>query len=105
MPGTRWPEPRPGAGPAAARQGAAPPQLLGLEPLYVANAGKLVAIGPAEDAERLLATMRAAPLGSGAAIVGSVGARAAHCFAQMYTTLGGMRSVDWLPGEQLPRSC
>ncbi len=80
-------------------------ELLGLEPLYVANEGKLVAICPAEDAERLLATMRADPLGSGAAIVGSVGARDAHCFVQMYTTLGGMRIVDWLSGEQLPRIC
>ena len=79
-------------------------ELLGLDPLYVANEGKLVAICPEADAERLLAAMRTHPLGREAARIGSVVADP-HAFVQMRTGFGGSRMVDWLAGEQLPRIC
>lgn len=79
-------------------------ELLGLDPLYVANEGKLVAICRAEDSARVLAAMRAHPLGANAAEIGSVIADP-HAFVQMETTFGGNRMVDWLAGEQLPRIC
>ncbi|WP_058555475.1 hydrogenase expression/formation protein HypE [Thiohalocapsa sp. ML1] len=79
-------------------------ELLGLDPLNVANEGKLIAICPAEHAERLLAAMRAHPKGEHAAIIGEV-FEDAHHFVQMETAFGGNRIVDWLAGEQLPRIC
>ena len=79
-------------------------EFLGLDPLYVANEGKLVAICAEQDAEKLLAAMRAHPLGRDAAIVGRV-LEDAHHFVQMTTGFGGKRIVDWLSGEQLPRIC
>jgi hydrogenase expression/formation protein HypE len=79
-------------------------EFLGLDPLYVANEGKLVAICAAEDAERLLATMRRHQFGGQAAIIGEVIADP-HQFVQMETAFGGARIVDWLSGEQLPRIC
>ncbi len=79
-------------------------EFLGLDPLYVANEGKLVAICAREDADRLLAVMRAHPQGREAAIVGEV-VEDAHHFVQMRTGFGGSRMVDWLAGEQLPRIC
>jgi hydrogenase expression/formation protein HypE len=85
-------------------QVAAACEFLGLDPLYVANEGKLVAISAHGDAERLLAAMRAHPLGRDAAIIGEVIADPHH-FVQMDTSFGGRRIVDWLTGEQLPRIC
>lgn len=79
-------------------------EFLGLDPLYVANEGKLVAICAPCDAARLLGVMRAHPLAGDAAIIGEVVADA-HGFVQMITRLGGRRIVDWLAGEQLPRIC
>ncbi|MFA7280070.1 MAG: hydrogenase expression/formation protein HypE, partial [Sterolibacterium sp.] len=79
-------------------------EFLGLDPLYVANEGKLVAICAAADADRLLSAMHAQPLGREAAIIGSVHADPHH-FVQMQTRFGGRRIVDWLTGEQLPRIC
>ena len=79
-------------------------ELLGLDPLYSANEGKLVAICPPEDAERVLAAMRAHPLGAAAAIIGTV-REDPHRFVTMETLFGGNRLVDWLSGEQLPRIC
>ncbi|MCX7179638.1 MAG: hydrogenase expression/formation protein HypE [Proteobacteria bacterium] len=79
-------------------------EFLGLDPLYVANEGKLVAVCAPDDAERLLSVMRAHPLGEAAAIIGSVHADSHH-FVQMQTRFGGRRIVDWLTGEQLPRIC
>lgn len=79
-------------------------EFLGLDPLYVANEGKLVAFCPAEQAEQLLAVMRAHPKGQDAAIVGEVFADDNH-FVQLTTSFGGMRMVDWINGEQLPRIC
>jgi len=79
-------------------------ELLGLDPLYVANEGKLIAICPAARAAELLAVMRAHPLGAAASLIGEVVADP-HRFVQMETTFGGNRIVDWLAGEQLPRIC
>ncbi|UVK35871.1 hydrogenase expression/formation protein HypE (plasmid) [Mesorhizobium sp. AR10] len=79
-------------------------EFLGLDPLYVANEGKLVAVVAPEGADAVLATMRAHPLGSEAALVGHVVADD-NCFVQMTTSFGGGRIVDWLSGEQLPRIC
>jgi len=79
-------------------------ELLGLDPLYVANEGKLIAIVPGEAAERLLSVMRSHPLGKDSAIIGTVVEDPYH-FVQMETSFGGNRVVDWLAGEQLPRIC
>ena len=79
-------------------------ELLGLDPLYVANEGKLIAIVAGHDAERALAVLRAHPLGGDAAIIGEVH-EDPHHFVQMTTAMGGRRMVDWLAGEQLPRIC
>jgi hydrogenase expression/formation protein HypE len=79
-------------------------ELLGLDPLYVANEGKLVAVVAPDSADVLLAAMRAHPLGSDAALIGTVIADEQH-FVQMTTAFGGGRIVDWLAGEQLPRIC
>jgi hydrogenase expression/formation protein HypE len=79
-------------------------ELLGLDPLYVANEGKLICICPEAQAEVLLETMQAHPLGKEAAMIGRV-IKDEHCFVQMKTAFGGTRVVDWLSGEQLPRIC
>ena len=79
-------------------------ELLGLDPLYVANEGKLVAFCAPADAPRLLAAMRAHPLGRDAAWIGEV-VEDHQRFVQMETSFGGARVVDWLAGEQLPRIC
>ena len=79
-------------------------EFLGLDPLYVANEGKLVAICAPADAQHLLAAMQSHPLGRDAAIIGTVHEDSRH-FVQMTTGLGGRRMVDWLSGEQLPRIC
>jgi hydrogenase expression/formation protein HypE len=79
-------------------------ELLGLDPLYVANEGKLVAVVAADDAPAVLAAMRAHPLGRAAVDIGAV-VEDAHHFVQMRTRFGGRRVVDWLTGEQLPRIC
>jgi hydrogenase expression/formation protein HypE len=79
-------------------------ELLGLDPLNVANEGKLVAIVAPEAAPSLLAAMRAHPLGRDAADIGQA-VEDDHRFVQMTTSFGGGRIVDWLSGEQLPRIC
>lgn len=79
-------------------------ELLGLDPLYVANEGKLVCICAARDAQHLLEVMQAHPLGRQAAIIGEV-EEDEHNLVQMETGFGGSRVVDWLAGEQLPRIC
>ncbi|MGZ4990724.1 MAG: hydrogenase expression/formation protein HypE [Methylobacter sp.] len=79
-------------------------EILGLDPLYVANEGKLVCICAPDAAESLLSVMRQHPLGRDAAIIGEVIADEHH-FVQMTTAFGGRRIVDWPVGEQLPRIC
>ncbi|HMK90198.1 MAG TPA: hydrogenase expression/formation protein HypE [Methylocystis sp.] len=85
-------------------QVAAACELLGLDPLNVANEGKLIAIVAPEAAEATLAAMRAHRLGAQAARIGEI-VEDDCCFVQMRTTFGGDRIVDWLSGEQLPRIC
>jgi hydrogenase expression/formation protein HypE len=79
-------------------------EILGLDPLYVANEGKLLTILPAAKADRVLAAMHAHPLGQAAAIIGEVTANHAG-YVLMKTRVGGTRVVDMLSGEQLPRIC
>jgi hydrogenase expression/formation protein HypE len=79
-------------------------EVLGLDPLYVANEGILLAFVSAGDAERVLAALRSHPLGAGALQIGRVIAEHAGVVA-LRTSLGGTRIVDLLPGDQLPRIC
>jgi len=79
-------------------------EFLGLDPLYVANEGKLVAFCPADKANTLLGIMQAHPLSTDAAIIGEV-VEDDMGFVTMETGFGGTRIVDWLAGEQLPRIC
>jgi hydrogenase expression/formation protein HypE len=79
-------------------------ELLGLDPLYVANEGKLLAIVPSAEADQVLAVMRTHPLGKQAAWIGEI-TREHPGMVTMETTIGGTRVVDMLSGEQLPRIC
>lgn len=79
-------------------------EMLGLDVLYMANEGKLVAVVPRDHAEAVLAAMRAHPAGTDAAIVGEVLAEPAG-HVVLNTLFGGERLVDMLVGEQLPRIC
>lgn len=78
-------------------------EILGLDPLYLANEGKLVAVVPAESAAAVLDAMRRIPEGRNACIIGEVAEGNGHVILQ--TAFGGERIVDMLPGEQLPRIC
>ena len=79
-------------------------EMLGFDPLYVANEGKLVAIVPAGTADKVLRAMRENRYGEGAAIIGEVdGGRPGRVV--MRTTLGASRIVDMLVGDLLPRIC
>jgi len=79
-------------------------EILGLDPLYVANEGKLVAIVAPEDVAPVLSAMRGHPLGEKAAVIGTV-TDEHRGFIFMKTRIGGTRVVDMLSGEQLPRIC
>ena len=79
-------------------------EMLGLDPLYVANEGKLVAIVAAEIAAPVLAAMREHPLGADSRIIGEV-VEGHSGMVLMKTSIGGTRIVDVLFGEQLPRIC
>ena len=79
-------------------------EILGLDPLYLANEGKLIAVAAAEDAPRVLAAMRGEPAGTDAAIIGEVTAEPVGMVV-LHTGFGGERIVDMLVGEQLPRIC
>jgi hydrogenase expression/formation protein HypE len=79
-------------------------ELLGLDPLYVANEGTLLAVVPRGDAVRVLEAMRAQPEGREACVVGEVVDDRARLVV-LETTVGGRRIVDMLQGEQLPRIC
>ena len=79
-------------------------EMLGLDPLYVANEGKLIAIMPAEYAESVLRCIRSHPLGANAMCIGEVtDAEPGRVFLR--TRIGGHRLIDMLRGEQLPRIC
>ena len=79
-------------------------ELMGLDPLYLANEGKLLALCHPDDVDTLLAAMRAHPLGRQACCIGTV-TEDPHHFVQMRTAFGGCRMLDWLMGDPLPRIC
>jgi hydrogenase expression/formation protein HypE len=79
-------------------------EILGLDPLYVANEGKLVAFVAKEDAEKVLQVMKLHPLGKDSAIIGEV-IEEPHKRVLMKTSIGSTRIVDMISGEQLPRIC
>ncbi|HWG64142.1 MAG TPA: hydrogenase expression/formation protein HypE [Streptosporangiaceae bacterium] len=79
-------------------------ELLGIDPMYVACEGRLVAVVPGDEADRALATLRAHPLGAQAAVIGHVTAGHAG-IVQLKTAFGGTRIVDLLVGDPLPRIC
>ena len=79
-------------------------ELLGLDPLYVANEGKLLAFVPPEKADRVLMAMRQHEFGTHAVIIGDV-TNDHPGIVTMRTTIGGTRVVDMISGEQLPRIC
>jgi hydrogenase expression/formation protein HypE len=79
-------------------------EILGIDPLYVANEGKLVAVVGPDGADAALAALRAHPLGADAAIVGEVVAEP-PAMVVLDTAFGGSRVVDMLAGDPLPRIC
>ncbi len=78
--------------------------ILGLDPLYVANEGKIIAVVPAESEQAALALLRSHPLGSEACTIGEVVAEPPGRVV-LKTRIGGLRIVDMLTGDQLPRIC
>ena len=79
-------------------------ELLGLDPLYLANEGKLIALCPSQEAERLLKAMKSHPLGRDAEIIGSV-TEENRKRVILHTLIGGHRILDMLTGGQYPRIC
>ncbi|MCP3953852.1 MAG: hydrogenase expression/formation protein HypE, partial [Desulfobacterales bacterium] len=79
-------------------------ELLGLDPLYVANEGKLLAFVPAKETDRVLAAITAEEFGQAACVIGEV-TKGVSGKVYMQTRIGGSRIVDMLTGEQLPRIC
>lgn len=79
-------------------------EILGLDPLYVANEGRFVAFVAEADGARALSILRGHPLGQGAALVGTVGTQD-DGLVTMRSAIGATRIVDLLSGEQLPRIC
>ena len=79
-------------------------EILGFDPLYIANEGKLIAFVPVADASNVLSAMRSHPLGKESVIIGKVTAGSPGTVI-MKTSIGSTRIVDMLSGEQLPRIC
>jgi len=79
-------------------------ELLGFDPLYVANEGKVIMVVPAEDADRIVETMQANPLGKQAAVIGEITGEHPGK-AWLNTSVGGKRMIEMLSGQQLPRIC
>jgi hydrogenase expression/formation protein HypE len=79
-------------------------ELLGIDPLYVANEGKFVAVVAPAEAEAAISAMRAHPQGSGAVRIGEIQCEPPGIVV-LLTTLGGTRIVDMLVGDPLPRIC
>jgi hydrogenase expression/formation protein HypE len=80
-------------------------EMLGFDPLYVANEGKVIIILPAVQADAALAALRDHPLGSQAVLIGHVTESSVSPRVSMHTLIGGTRIVDMLSGEMLPRIC
>jgi hydrogenase expression/formation protein HypE len=79
-------------------------EILGLDPLYIANEGKLIALVAADVAEKVVGKMREHPLGSEARIIGEAVAQHPG-MVLLKTAIGGTRVLDVLRGEPLPRIC
>lgn len=79
-------------------------ELLGFDPLYVANEGKLVAFVPEHDADKVLDVITKTKYGEDAAVIGRVSG-VGRSQVRLKTSIGGTRLVDRLPGEMLPRIC
>jgi len=79
-------------------------EILGFDPLYVANEGRFVAFVPAADQERALAVLHADPRSANACVIGSVSAGEPGLVVSK-TAIGGERVLDMQSGEQLPRIC
>ena len=79
-------------------------EMLGLDPLYIANEGRLVAVVPAEDADKILKAMRGNHYGKEASLIGEVSAKNPGRVV-MSTTIGAFRIVDMMVGDPLPRIC
>jgi hydrogenase expression/formation protein HypE len=79
-------------------------EILGLDPLYLANEGKIVAVVPSDKAHELVEAMRKHPIGKDSAMIGTVKESPAGT-VMLSTTFGGTRIVDTLVGDQLPRIC
>ena len=79
-------------------------EILGLDPLHIANEGKLIAVVPPAEADAALAAMRSHPLGRDAAVIGEVRAEPA-AMVVLRTGVGGSRVLDMLVGDPLPRIC
>jgi hydrogenase expression/formation protein HypE len=79
-------------------------EILGLDPLYVANEGRFIAFVPEAERERALAILRSHPLGAEACIIGRVEAKQ-RSLVTMRNSIGTHRIIDMLSGEQLPRIC
>jgi hydrogenase expression/formation protein HypE len=79
-------------------------ELLGIDPMYVACEGRLVAVVPGPSADRAVAALRAHPLGAQATVIGRV-TQEQPGIVQLKTAFGGTRIVDLLVGDPLPRIC
>jgi hydrogenase expression/formation protein HypE len=78
--------------------------MLGIDPLYVANEGRFLAVVPADEADAAVAAIQATPGGEGAAIIGAIQSEPAGVVA-LRSPFGGSRIVDMLVGDPLPRIC
>jgi hydrogenase expression/formation protein HypE len=79
-------------------------EMLGFDPLYLANEGRFVVFLPGSEVEKALVTLRAHPVSSGAVQIGTVGDNAA-AMVTLTGRIGTSRVLDMLTGEQLPRIC
>ncbi|MEO8512451.1 MAG: hydrogenase expression/formation protein HypE [Ignavibacteria bacterium] len=79
-------------------------EILGFDPMYVANEGKFIAIVPSNDAEKCLAIMSSHKFGDGSSIIGRINS-AGEAIVKLKSRIGTMRILDMLSGEQLPRIC
>ncbi|MFA6384969.1 MAG: hydrogenase expression/formation protein HypE [Candidatus Omnitrophota bacterium] len=79
-------------------------EILGIDPLYMANEGKVLVLAPEKNAPSIVAAMRKHPLGKNAAVIGRVASRGAAQLL-LHTSIGSTRIIDMLTGDQLPRIC
>ena len=79
-------------------------EIMGFDPLYIANEGKILVILPQKEAEKALSVMRSHPEGEGSRIIGKV-TTSRPGFLHLETTIGTTRIIDMISGEQLPRIC